>query len=386
MIRHDALGISLLLLFASRAGAQPSSTEPPPLPETIVLQAKPELISLHMDETSLHECFLEVGELGGITILFDEAYRDKRITVAWDETSFQDALERLTLMHRLFYKILDPRTVIIVPDNAQKHRQYDDMFLHTFTIRFTDIELIANMFRALAGIQRVQPNVEQRAVTVRATRDQILVAHGIVERNDRPAAELRVDVEVLEARLSADPPVAVPTLDAYHRFKSDTEATVLFTEALPSVAAGRIHVVLQGGAPVVVTSSPVEGGQSEEAQPEARSVGLDLTIVPEALEGSAVRMAVSLRATVPAGATFDAESFRTRAVETEVRVAPGERALLHGLADSRELEAVFPTVRRDDASRGTIVSISASVVREGELAGALPPMPAGTEERIRLHR
>ncbi len=142
-------------LFGGRPILEPSSTAP---------------IQLRFaEDTSLQKIFEVLSKLSGINILFDESFRDKRVTIDLVDVSFEEALDKLALINRLFYKVVDSSTIIIVPDNAQKHRQYDDLVLRTFYIVNAEVNTVANMLRTIAGIQRVQPNPELKSITVRAT-------------------------------------------------------------------------------------------------------------------------------------------------------------------------------------------------------------------------
>jgi general secretion pathway protein D len=149
-------------------------------------------------DTSLQRIFEVLSTLSGINVLFDEAFRDRRVTINLVDVSFQEALDKLVLINRLFYKVVDPSTIIIVPDNAQKHRQYDDLVLRTFYVTNAEVNTVANMLRTIAGIQRVQPNPELQSITVRATPDQVAVAERILELNDKSKSEIILNIEILE--------------------------------------------------------------------------------------------------------------------------------------------------------------------------------------------
>ncbi|HEY7820387.1 MAG TPA: STN domain-containing protein, partial [Vicinamibacteria bacterium] len=66
------------------------------------------------EDTSLQKIFEVLSKLSGINILFDESFRDKRVTIDLVDVSFEEALDKLALINRLFYKVVDPSTIIIV--------------------------------------------------------------------------------------------------------------------------------------------------------------------------------------------------------------------------------------------------------------------------------
>ena len=47
---------------------------------------------------------------------FDEAYRDRKVTVDLDGVTFQEALDILARTNGLYYKVLRPTAVVISPD------------------------------------------------------------------------------------------------------------------------------------------------------------------------------------------------------------------------------------------------------------------------------
>src|SRR6185503_7430819 len=79
-------------------------------------------ISIKFENTSLQKILETMGRLAGVNVLFDSQYRDKTVSVDLRNETFQNALDRLTFVNRLFYKILDPSTIIVVDESAAKRR------------------------------------------------------------------------------------------------------------------------------------------------------------------------------------------------------------------------------------------------------------------------
>ncbi|GAF92070.1 unnamed protein product [marine sediment metagenome] len=70
--------------------------------------------------TSLRQVFEALSELAGVNILFDESFRDKRVTVDLADVSFEEALDILVRTNGLFYKVLRPSAVIVAPDKDRQ--------------------------------------------------------------------------------------------------------------------------------------------------------------------------------------------------------------------------------------------------------------------------
>ena len=84
------------------------------------LAAQPRADRPNFRDASLQKILETLGQLAGVNVLFDEGFRDKRTDVALTGVTFQEALDRLTFVNRLFYKVLDQNTIIVVPESRQK--------------------------------------------------------------------------------------------------------------------------------------------------------------------------------------------------------------------------------------------------------------------------
>jgi tetratricopeptide (TPR) repeat protein len=77
------------------------------------LQPVPDaLIDLRISEpTSLREVVERLASMRGVNVIFDEAYRDREITVELRGVTFEQALDLLLQTHGLFYKVVGSRTI-----------------------------------------------------------------------------------------------------------------------------------------------------------------------------------------------------------------------------------------------------------------------------------
>ncbi len=155
-------------------------------------------ITTNFRDTSLQKILESLGKLAGVNVLFDEGFRDKKTDAVLTGVSFEQALERLTFVNRLFYKVLDQNTIIIVPESRQKRTSYDELALRTFFLRNAEINDVVNLVKALAKIQTVAGNPSLGAITVLGTVDQIAMAERIIDANDKARGEVVVEVQILE--------------------------------------------------------------------------------------------------------------------------------------------------------------------------------------------
>ena len=112
--------------------------------------------------------------------------------------TFEEALDRLTFVNRLFYKVVDQNTLIVVPESRQKRVAYDELLLRTFYVQNAEINDTVNLVKTLAKVTTVAGNPSLGAITVLGTVDQIAMAERIIEANDKARGEVVVEVQILE--------------------------------------------------------------------------------------------------------------------------------------------------------------------------------------------
>jgi len=157
-------------------------------------------ISIKFENTSLQKILETMGRLAGVNVLFDSQYRDKTVSVDLRNETFQNALDRLTFVNRLFYKILDPSTIIVVDESAAKRRTYDERVLRTFYLENAETKDVETLIKTGIGSQTltVVSNAALGAMTVFGTPDEIAVAERLVDLHDKARGEVLVELEILE--------------------------------------------------------------------------------------------------------------------------------------------------------------------------------------------
>jgi general secretion pathway protein D len=153
-------------------------------------------------ETPVKEIYKALGNAFGINVLFDVAIKDSdRLSIELKDVTAQDALERVMQAANHFYKVLDEHTIIVVPDNPQARRDYEDLVIRTFYLSNGDAEQVTNVVRTMIEARNVFPLKALNAITIRDTADKVRIAEKIIEANDKAKAEVVVDVELLQLDL-----------------------------------------------------------------------------------------------------------------------------------------------------------------------------------------
>ncbi len=165
--------------------------------------ASEEPISLSFPrETPVKDIYRALGNAFGINILFDQAVKDDRISIELRDVTAQAALERVMQAANHFYKVLDERSLIVVPDNPQARRDYEDLVIRTFYLSNGDAEQVTNVVRTMIEARNVFPLKALNAITIRDTADKVRIAEKIIEANDKARAEVVVTVELVQIDLN----------------------------------------------------------------------------------------------------------------------------------------------------------------------------------------
>ena len=181
-----------------RAQANFTKAQPPQLNP-----ASDEPISLTFSrDTPIKDIYRALGNAFGINVLFDQAVKDDRITIELRDVTAQAALERVMQAGNHFYKVLDEKTIIVVPDNPQARRDYEDLVIRTFYLSNGDAEQVTNVVRTMIEARNVFPLKALNAITIRDTADKVRIAEKIIEANDKARAEVVVQVELVELDLN----------------------------------------------------------------------------------------------------------------------------------------------------------------------------------------
>ncbi|MEO8381728.1 MAG: secretin N-terminal domain-containing protein [Acidobacteriota bacterium] len=181
-----------------RAHANISKAQPPQLNP-----ASDEPISLTFSrDTPVKDIYRALGNAFGINVLFDQAVKDDRITIELRDVTAQQALERVMQAGNHFYKVLDEKTIIVVPDNPQARRDYEDLVIQTFYLSNGDAEQVTNVVRTMIEARNVFPLKALNAITIRDTADKVRIAEKIIQANDKAKAEVVVQVELVQLDLN----------------------------------------------------------------------------------------------------------------------------------------------------------------------------------------
>ncbi len=404
---------------------------------------------LVFNQASLRDIFGSIAKSTNINIIFDSTFQDRVYTTTLNGVTLGEALNSIVTANQLFYKVQDARTVLIIPDNAQKRAQYEEQLVQNFYISHVDplelAQMLNQVIRPIGGQQLapvISANKTASVINVRATTAMMAIIERMIESNDKPRAEVIVDVQILEvnrgrakkygidlgnyainavfsperdprgtasttdgggATLNPQPFNAntitrgVSTSDFYLAVPSavvrfleqDTETKVIAKPQLRGAEGAPLELNLGEDIPVPSTTfTPVAAGGAN-SQPltsfNYRSVGVNVKMTSKVTYEGDIRMELFVESsTLGAGVVIAGQelpSFGSRKVTTVLRLREGESSLLAGLLreDQRKLLTGFPWLLRVPVIKQLFSSNDTSVT-QSDIVMLLTPRIVRTHE------
>ena len=157
--------------------------------------------------TTIQDILKFIGDVTGINVIIEQGAQSvvsRRTTLNVSGVTLEQGLNLVMTANQLWYKVLNDRTILVIQDTAQKRQQYEEQIIRTFYVSHADPQEIYNMINQIVRIQGiaitpvVSINKTANTITVRGTPNIVNILEKVIQANDRPRAEVIVDVELLE--------------------------------------------------------------------------------------------------------------------------------------------------------------------------------------------
>lgn len=129
------------------------------------------------------------------------------VSLSLSDVSVDDALRYLATLYKLYYRVLDPKTILVASDTPAARTQYEEQSIQTFYLSHSKSQEVGNILTQMlrgsgTSTSASQPTIithdGNNTITVKATPEVMRVAERIVHTNDRPKAEVVIEVSILE--------------------------------------------------------------------------------------------------------------------------------------------------------------------------------------------
>lgn len=355
--------------------------------------------ALRYTNASVRTILDAIAQSTGINIQYERDFQDRTYSVTLENVTLEEALQQILTANQLFYKVVNQRTILIIPDTAPKRQQYEDQVIQTFHISHADPFELAQVLNTILRLPggtappSVLPVKGTNTIVVRASAGVMAIIEKVIQTSDKPRAEIVFDVQILEVNRqrtkefgidlgsyainavfspevdprgsagivsppfnantisrgisTADFYLAVPS--AVVRFlESDSDTRVIAKPQLRGAEGTTLRLNLGEDIPVPSTAfTPLaQGGANFNPLTSFtyRPVGLNVEMTPRvSFDGEVSLDLIVENSTLGPGITIAGQelpTFGTRRVTTRLRLREGEATLLAGLLSEEERRAV----------------------------------------------
>ena len=387
--------------------------------------ASREPVVLKFQNRQMKEILDFLGDSTGINVAYDKDFQPTTpINVNIDGVTLEEALQQILAVNGAYYKVLNSRSILVIADSAAKRNVYDEQAIRTFYLSSADAGELEQLLTKVVTTQTtgVRPtfaaNKNANSITVRGTIPMLQMIERVIAMNDKPRAEISVDVEILEvnrgnakqygldlsswqiglafspeARPDTDTTssifnlntvsAGVSTADFYSAVPSaiirfleqDSETKVIAKPNLRGAEGEKLSLKLGEELPVPSTTfyNPYGGSGSVATTPLTsftyRNVGVNLDIEPRVTYDGDIILKVALEISAKGPdqnvAGQNLPTFFSRKVETRLRLRDGESNLLAGLLRENERKTLkgFPGISSIPILRDLFASNDREIVQ-----------------------
>jgi len=155
-------------------------------------------VTLQFRDASISEVFQALGQVSGLSFVFDKDVPASKVTLFANQMSVEDALQVLLTTSQLEKKVLGENAILIYPNNPAKKADYQENIVKTFFIGNADPKQTMNLIKTMVRTRDVFIDEKLGLVTVRDTLDNIRIVERLIAAQDLIEPEVLLDVEVLE--------------------------------------------------------------------------------------------------------------------------------------------------------------------------------------------
>lgn len=402
-----------------------------------------ELIDIKWQDTKLSQILDAMGRMAGINVVYDRDFRDENYSIELYGVTFREALEQILSANNLFYKIINENTIMIIPDTPNKRRQHEELVVKTFYLSNAEINDMINLIRNVAQIQRVTPNTQLNAITVKDTPEKVALAERIIKMNDKSRAEVILDIEILEVNrqtltrygIDITPGLEISqqldigegagkifghqfgAIDAaswsfqlpglvYRAIRTSSNTRVLAKPQVRASDGQQVTIRLGNRVPIPIQSfQSVIGGQqggglvTPITQFQLTDVGINIDITPRVHHNREVTLQLRFELSSiasPGASVAEPPTLGNRTINTTIRLKDSETNLLAGLIRQDErrsmrgipgidhvplLRHLFSANDRQIEQTDVIFTITPHIIRMPNITEAdLTPIWIGTED------
>ena len=328
-------------------------------------------------EVPIENIFSALAKMAGMNIIFDPGFKSSKLAITLENVTLTQSLDRICLLKTLFYKLLDPQTIIIIPDNDAKRKVYDEQIIKNYYLSNIKAEDCVKLITKICKIKNITADSFQNTITIRDTLEKVALVEKLISLYDKRKAEVLVKVDIMEVnkdRLaeygtefsqyqisqslttgsdktisgnrfyyldSSDFKFTIPTI-IYRLLESDSDSRVIARPQVRGEDGQKIQIKLGDKVPFPRTSFVPFASGGLDQQPitsyDLQDVGIEVTITPQVHHNGEITLDLDFKLTfiTSPGTSTLPPTIGNRSVNTRIRLKDGETGIMAGLLRDSE--------------------------------------------------
>lgn len=165
--------------------------------------ADDKLISLDFRNAPMTTVLEAVTRSSGINFILDrDVKQDSRVTINLKSAKVGEALDLVIGANQLAKRVIDPQTLLIYPNTAEKQREHQEQVIKVFYLANADVKTTAALLKSMLRIKDAFIDERVNMIVLRESPDIIALAERLVSLHDIAEAEIMLEVEILEIKNS----------------------------------------------------------------------------------------------------------------------------------------------------------------------------------------
>jgi type II secretory pathway component GspD/PulD (secretin) len=335
------------------------------------------------NDVSLRSIFQTLGRVAGVNFLYDDTFRDTNLAIDLTGKDLQQAVNFLCVASKNFSRVIDERTVIIVPDNVQKRMQYELNAIKTFylsNIEASDVQMrLTQMVKTMYKVPAIQVDKNLNSLTIRDTPQAVALAEKLLRLWDKAKGQVLIDIEIMEVNrireknLGIDLSAGALALqfnpgnlneDGYFPIQgtnfgdlanyqmtvpsalasilaADSDTKIIAQPKIPGLSGEKIEYIVGQKVPIVNSSFAAIAAGGLQTQPIVNytltDIGITIKMTPRIHLEREVTLEIELTISSIAGqGVAGIPIIANREIKNVVRLKNGETSLLAGLLRDEE--------------------------------------------------
>lgn len=352
-------------------------------------------VTLKFKSAGTKEVLEAVAKAGGLTLVFDKDVRNDPISIAIQDTPFEEAFRLILNSNSLFARQISSTVLVVSPDTKQKQEQYQDLMIRTFYLSTAKAKDMMLLLKSMLDSKRMHANEQLNAIVIRDQPEKLQLAEKIILANDRQEAEVLFDLEVLEVNRTKNQTYGLnypkqagagliasgftgtlaaeavqmtyrqltnlgpdnylfklPTTVLLDFFKQQSDAKTLASPKIRVINNKKAEINIGDKQPILLSTTNVLPGQattgavpttSTVTSIEFRDTGVKLTVEPSIKLGNELSLKMKVEVirvgdqiTLQASPLIQQFKFGNRSAETTLNMRDGETVVLGGLLQEED--------------------------------------------------